>query len=220
MKKILLLVLSVIILTGCKSEEDKLKDLAINHVKNYMYVPDSFDLIDAKTNEARIDMIDTKYINLSEEVFNAKDMSDQYQERINRYMSLRDSYPQGSTQYNQWEQEVRREVSQRMKYDSRISNLINKVGKDYFFPTNPEKGYFVYLSFRAKDQSGNVDISNVMVIIDEQGKNVLRVFDLDSPSMRKFMQVYSTVKDLKPEDISDEEVDLEQLTNEISSYFE
>ncbi len=124
--------------------------------------------------------------------------------------------------YNEYSEKVRKNVSRRMQMESEWMNILNGLQKDFWKDKkeNNMYGYVVVHTFNAKDNNGELVTRTLFFILDKTGKEVLASYDPQTTEMQNFMKVYDSILELGPENISEEEINIEKEVEEIKALFE
>lgn len=170
--------LTLSLLTGCKSDEDKIKDFVNTEVKKTLYYPESYDPVDISVAEYGIDVFSKENIQDAKKIFSLCTQVDKRDEDIENYHKR---YGDKFTPYIQGLINGYQRDKDNCNYE--INRLIKKYQNGYFEKRNSEDkeklGYIVTLRFRAKNNSGNVDFSNLFILVNKDKNKIVKMFDMD-----------------------------------------
>lgn len=179
MKKILLCLSIILILTACgKSKEEKIEELVIKETKSMLYFPESFDLISFECDSLFTQILTKENVMISTKIFDYVDKSKF------RYGEEKDKM-----------------IEKSMDLFVELVNTVDEEPKFY--------GYAATIRFRAKNNNGQVLIKAFAFVLNKEGTKIVESFDLTSDNVIKFSQMINLIKtDLGNEYTEDDMIEI------------
>lgn len=172
-----------IALSSCtKSPEQKVKDLVEEEIKKNLYFPESYDLADAKIDSAfspydsyEFMEMTAKLVQLGNEVSDAREDIKEKNSDVSIWSTPYAS-AYASTQLNQAKSELAEAEAKESKAMEEAQTLANKMKT--LMDKKPEFiGYKATISYRSKNNDGNVTMDKVFVLIDKNLEKVVHMCD-------------------------------------------
>ena len=172
-----------IALSSCtKSPEQKVKDLVEEEIKKNLYFPDSYDLADAKIDSAfspydsyEFMEMTAKLVQLGNEVSAAREDIKEKNSDVSMWsMPYASAY--ASTQLKQAKTELAEAEAKETKAIKDGQSLAIKMRT--MLDKKPEFiGYKAIISYRSKNNDGNVTMDKVFVLLDKNLEKVIHMCD-------------------------------------------
>ncbi|MDY5686388.1 MAG: hypothetical protein SPF40_08990 [Prevotella sp.] len=172
-----LIVSLMCVLTSCsKSPEQKAKELVGTEIKKKLYFPESYDLADLQVDSAFTPYDDPEFIGLTKELvkldkelFVANNDIKRVKEKMSIWSDVESSYSRSELNGLRDELETAQE-----KYDAVMSEGQKVVGKIKKRINESPKfiGFKAIVSYRAKNNNGDILMDNVFVVFDKNVENV------------------------------------------------
>ena len=199
MKNLSFCFLSIIVLLSCgNSKEDRVKELIAEEVKKTLILPDSYDPIETKIDSAFSPIDDPHIIkwcmandDIAEEIITyekqkelAKSSMSIWSDRFSEYEKY--EYSKAKKEY--------KEATQIIKEDSiKLWDMFKEAAKN----ANKEKlfvGYKVLHSYRAKDNSQEIQINEAIIFIDKDMQKVHAIMPKESFAYHTYITLIESYK--------------------------
>ena len=224
MKKLVLIFSILFMLTSCgKSDEEKLNELIAEAAKSTLFIPESYDPVSLQCDSMSINVINEENIKKASRIIELGEKANSIQRSIESDMQQRDFWRgKSSDYYREYANKVEKNVSQRMKWESEMSNLLTELQREYWDKKENGEfcGYLVAHRFRAKNNVGTVGFCDMIFLLNKDKTEVLSAYNVNDENFQNFMKVIDTIIELGPENISEDNINLEETVNEINSLFE
>lgn len=211
-------------LTSCgKSDEEKLNELIAEAAKSTLFIPESYDPVSLQCDSMSINVINEENIKKASRIIELGEKANSIQRSIESDMQQRDFWRgKSSDYYREYANKVEKNVSQRMKWESEMSNLLTELQREYWDKKENGEfcGYLVAHRFRAKNNVGTVGFCDMIFLLNKDKTEVLSAYNVNDENFQNFMKVIDTIIELGPENISEDNINLEETVNEINSLFE
>lgn len=191
MKKILLALLFIVLLTGCKSREDKIAELIKQEMFKTLYDFESYEPIETKIDSAFTSIYTDSVI--KSYAYIARSFLDDAQESLDKVKDAqktveiwRDSYSSyGRSKFEDAYNEMKKhlaEVNSKMYIVNCYADSIRSASANF----KPEFcGWRVEHRFRCKTKGGNFDLGNYLYIFDEKVTTIIYQEDPDDEYTKK-----------------------------------
>ena len=199
MKRVLI-ILSVILFFSCsKSPEDKANVLIKEYISKYLYIPDSYDPVETTIDSAFspnddpviYDAIMDAYElaeeleKINQEIESAKSSmalwSDAYSEYSrHNYNKAKQEYEE----YSQMKEKLEEKYDLMEKNNEELGEKLEKQGKKFI-------GFKAIHTYRAKNRKGDIVFGKHYFLFDEDMKNIIATYDMDSDDYKIYEQALS-----------------------------
>lgn len=188
MKKILFLIMSVMVLTGCQSREEKAVELIKQDMFKTLYDFESYEPIETKIDSAFTsiysDTLALLYATQVKEMFDELDDAKTDYELANSSMEIwADSYSTlGRYKFNEAKEKVNNYIN-KINNTLKIANSIyEKIKKRNLEIGHNFIGWKAQHKFRCKTKGGNFDLGDYIYVFDKDMKSIIYKEDLDNDS--------------------------------------
>lgn len=172
----------ICILVSCsKSPEQKVKDLVGNEIKKHLYIPESYDPADVKIDSAFAPYDDPKFIELTkelltkaQEVEDAENAVKRAKSSVSLWSNPYDSYSRNSLN------EARSDLKEAQAKEEKAMSAARKLGdkmKEQMDKSPKFIGFKASISYRAKNNDGNILMESVFAVFDENIENITYMLD-------------------------------------------
>lgn len=220
MKKFLLLLSVVLMLSSCgKSEEEKLNNMIAEATKANLYIPESYDPVSTECDTLGRNIIIKANIQKSAKIISLTREAEGLQTQIERDADQRD-YWRGKYGefYSDYSKKVQRGEEKRDKLRAQANKLFVELLEDY----NGKRefcGFIVEHKFRAKNNMGNVMFGDIIYILNKDKTEIVAAYDTSDDDFINFIQMVDAMQQIG-EDYSIDEIDLADICNNIKSRFD
>lgn len=229
MKFTIYLTLILFFFCGCaKTENKKQKAKSLNELievasKETLIYPETYVPGKMVCDTLKYNMFNNECITKANRIMQLAQETQNLQNIINKDMETQDMWKgKNEKLYNEYSEKVRKNVSRRMQMESEWMNILNGLQKAFWKDKkeNHMYGYVVVHTFNAKDNKDELVTRTLFFILDKTGKEVIASYDPQTTEMQNLMKVYDSILELGPENISDEEINIEKEVEEINALFE
>jgi hypothetical protein len=195
MKKILFLATVVLVMTGCKSREEKAAELIKQEMFKTLYDFESYEPIETKIDSAftsiYTDTLALLYANEVSSMFNELDDAKTEYESAKSAMEIwSDSYSSlGVYKFNEAKKKVNdyiEKIDDALKKTENIYESIkkrnNEIGRSFI-------GWEATHKFRCKTKGGNFDLGNYLYIFDKKIETILYTEDMDNKDNSRLIEI-------------------------------
>lgn len=192
MKKTFIILATLLFLCGCgKSEEEKVNDVIAESVKSTLYYPDSYDPVSTDIKPINIDIFTNDNLYKAKKLFNLGDEV----ESLDRQIEVNTRMLQFGREYSD---KLNKAKKKKEEYNNEINNIISEIQKEYYTQKKEDElqGYLVAHKFRNKNNYGNVDINEFLLILNKDKTNVDFMIDGNSVDFLKLSTIISLVGNL------------------------
>lgn len=195
MKKILFLATVVLVMTGCKSREEKAAELIKQEMFKTLYDFESYEPIETKIDSAftsiYTDTLALLYANEISSMFNELDDAKTEYESAKSAMEIwSDSYSSlGVYKFNEAKKKVNdyiEKIDDALKKTENIYESIkkrnNEIGRSFI-------GWKATHKFRCKTKGGNFDLGNYLYIFDKKIETILYTEDMDNKDNSRLIEI-------------------------------
>lgn len=195
MKKILFLATVVLVMTGCKSREEKAAELIKQEMFKTLYDFESYEPIETKIDSAftsiYTDTLALLYANEVSSMFNELDDAKTEYESAKSAMEIwSDSYSSlGVYKFNEAKKKVNdyiEKIDDALKKTENIYESIkkrnNEIGRSFI-------GWKATHKFRCKTKGGNFDLGNYLYIFDKKIETILYTEDMDNKDNSRLIEI-------------------------------
>lgn len=188
MKKILFLMITTLVMTGCKSREEKAAELIKQEMFKTLYDFESYEPIETKIDSAFTSIYsDTLALLYANKV---KDMFDELNEAKSDYENAKssmeiwaDSYSTlGRYKFNEARQKVRDYIDKINSTLEVTDSIYKKIKKRNMEIKHNFIGWKAQHKFRCKTKGGNFDLGDYIYVFDKDMKSIIYKEDLDNDS--------------------------------------
>lgn len=160
----------VCLLASCsKSPEQKVKDLVGAEIKKHLYIPESYDLADVKIDSAFAPYDNPEFIELTQELVKKGQEVEEAETDIKHAKSSISIWENPFSSYsrnslNEAREDLKTAQAKEEKAISEAKKLGKKIKKQ--MDKSPEFiGYKAYVSYRAKNNDGDILMSEVFAVL-------------------------------------------------------
>lgn len=195
MKKILFLATVVLVMTGCKSREEKAAELIKQEMFKTLYDFENYEPIETKIDSAftsiYTDTLALLYANEVSSMFNELDDAKTEYESAKSAMEIwSDSYSSlGVYKFNEAKKKVNdyiEKIDDALKKTENIYESIkkrnNEIGRSFI-------GWEATHKFRCKTKGGNFDLGNYLYIFDKKIETILYTEDMDNKDNSRLIEI-------------------------------
>ncbi|MDD7342870.1 MAG: hypothetical protein PUG64_04275 [Bacteroidales bacterium] len=173
----------ICILASCaKSPEQKAKDLVEMEIKKQLYIPDSYDLADIKFDSAFAPYDSPEFIEMTQElvqkwleVEETKESVKQAKASVSIWSGPYSSYFQQNSL-----DEARADLAEAQEKENKVISEVKVIAekmKKQMHESPKFIGYKASVSYRAKNNDGNVLMSTVFVVFDKDVEKISCMID-------------------------------------------
>lgn len=172
----------VCLLASCsKSPEQKVKDLVGAEIKKHLYIPESYDLADVKIDSAFAPYDNPEFIELTQELVKKRQEVEDAETDIKYAKSSISIWGNPFSSYsrnslNEAREDLKTAQAKEEKAISEAKKLGKKIKKQ--MDNSPEFiGYKAYVSYRAKNNNGDILMSEVFAVFDKNIENITYIIE-------------------------------------------
>lgn len=207
MKKLFLLLgvfasITLMLASCSKSPEQKAKDLAREEIKKHLYFPESYDPADVKIDSAFAPYDSPEFMELTSDLIKLSNEVSEAQEEIKRKKSSISIWtsPYDSFSRNQLN-EAKAELAEAQAKEKKAMEQAQKLGNKMknMMDKKPEFiGFKAVVSYRAKNNKGDVLMDNVFAIFDKNIENI--VYMCDNNEYEQYNQAIKEIQEARESD--------------------
>ena len=197
----------VCLLASCsKSPEQKVKDLVGTEIKKHLYIPESYDLADVKVDSAFAPYDNPEFIELTQELVkkgheveeaetDIKDAESSISIWADPYSSFsRNSLNEARADLKKAQAKEEKSISEAKKLGEKMKKQMDK---------SPEFiGYKASVSYRAKNNDGDILMSEVFVVFDKNIENI--TYMMDGKDYEQYQEVLKEIHESRNSDSEEE----------------
>ena len=197
----------VCLLASCsKSPEQKVKDLVGAEIKKHLYIPESYDLADVKIDSAFAPYDNPEFIELTQELVKKGQEVEEAETDIKHAKSSISIWENPFSSYsrnslNEAREDLKTAQAKEEKAISEAKKLGKKIKKQ--MDKSPEFiGYKAYVSYRAKNNYGDILMSEVFAVFDKNIENITYI--IEGKDYEQYQEVLKQIHEARNSDSEEE----------------
>ena len=172
--------------------EERIKELVAQEIKNMMFLPESYDPIKIQIDSAFFNIDNPELFSLYSSMVD-KDAEYQGLESSIKEQKKQVDFWKGWDHQKEEKQTLQEMLTRRDSLDAEMNRLADRIKEIYNQP-NTFHGYKVHHSFRAKDNDGRVSIENIYLIVKPEIDGCFYLISESDPVYIKTMTVRANVE--------------------------
>jgi|GEM_PF-4519444 len=195
--RLFIVVVATLLFISCGSEEKRVNKLIADASKSMLYYPDSYDPVNLKIDSLFTDIITEKNIKKANRLVAINSQLELLQGEIEYSEEQVKYWRDLGFAYEMVRQYSREVESKTQKKDELIEEGLQLYSelKDAINGERSFRGFVVEHRFRAKSNSGNVSMSDMLFILNKEKTEVLKGYDESDIEFQNFLQVINEIKE-------------------------
>ena len=196
-QRLLLLAIATILFVSCGNEEKRINKLIADASKSMLYYPESYDPVSLKIDSLFTDIITDKNIKKANRLVSITNQVESLQREI-EYSEEEVEYWKGKYYANDMLKKYSREVESNTQKKDDLVEEGRQIYSELKEVVNAERsfrGFVVEHRFRAKNNNGNVLMSDMLYILNKEKTEVICGYDETDVEFQNFLQVINEIKE-------------------------
>lgn len=196
-QRLLLLAIATILFVSCGNEEKRINKLIADASKSMLYYPESYDPVSLKIDSLFTDIITDKNIKKANRLVSITNQVESLQRQI-EYSEEEVEYWKGKYYANDMLKKYSREVESNTQKKDDLVEEGRQIYSELKEVVNAERsfrGFVVEHRFRAKNNNGNVLMSDMLYILNKEKTEVICGYDETDVEFQNFLQVINEIKE-------------------------
>lgn len=196
-QRLLLLAIATILFVSCGNEEKRINKLIADASKSMLYYPESYDPVSLKIDSLFTDIITDKNIKKANRLVSITNQVESLQRQI-EYSEEEVEYWKGKYYANDMLKKYSREVESNTQKKDDLVEEGRQIYSELKEVVNAERsfrGFVVEHRFRAKNNNGNVLMSDMLYILNKEKTEVICGYEETDVEFQNFLQVINEIKE-------------------------
>lgn len=196
-QRLLLLAIATILFVSCGNEEKRINKLIADASKSMLYYPESYDPVSLKIDSLFTDIITDKNIKKANRLVSITNQVESLQRKIEYSEEQVDFWKSGY-----YDSDMVRKYSREVDSNTQKKDDLVEEGRQIYSElkevVNAERsfrGFVVEHRFRAKNNNGNVLMSDMLYILNKEKTEVICGYDETDVEFQNFLQVINEIKE-------------------------